>query len=121
MKRKEFFELWIKALRSGKYKQTKGTLEEEKLPNKFYYCCLGVACVVAIENRKKVDYERKNYLPESMVKLLGIDEQGSFESPVIYRGRRYNSLASMNDAGVKFKTIARIIEEQLEAGNFRKP
>lgn len=32
-------ELWVNALRSGKYKQTKSTLR-----NNYGYCCLGVLC-----------------------------------------------------------------------------
>lgn len=33
---------WVDALRSGKYKQTKYSLQDE-----LGFCCLGVACVVA--------------------------------------------------------------------------
>lgn len=37
------FQKWIAALRSGKYKQTKGALQTRQ-----GYCCLGVACKVSI-------------------------------------------------------------------------
>ncbi len=37
---------WVKALRSGKYSQTKEVLE-----NKEGYCCLGVACDIFIEKK----------------------------------------------------------------------
>jgi len=116
MKRREFFELWIKALQSGEYKQTRGTLVKNDK-----YCCLGVACSVAVEMGKKVNYYDFVYLPDSMTKFLGIDEVGRFNTTVKYRGKDYKDLAELNDDGIKFKTIARIIEEQLAAGNFRKP
>ena len=40
------FEKWIKALRSGKYKQTTGTLQDDQ-----GYCCLGVACKVVVKRK----------------------------------------------------------------------
>ena len=39
---------WRRALRSGKYKQTKTTLQDEK-----GYCCLGVACEIFIPKERK--------------------------------------------------------------------
>ncbi len=39
---------WIKALRSGKYKQIQGELETTK-----GFCCLGVACKLEIEKSKQ--------------------------------------------------------------------
>lgn len=36
---------WVEALRSGKYNKTKKVLRNQE-----GYCCLGVACEVAIEN-----------------------------------------------------------------------
>lgn len=42
------FNKWIKALRSGKYSQSKGTLHNEN-----GYCCLGVACSILIPKRKR--------------------------------------------------------------------
>lgn len=118
MKRKDFFELWIKALESGEYRQGKEyLLRNEK------YCCLGVACDVAIkENARKVmEIEYEQVLPETMMYFLGIDDTGSFLTPITHRGVEYDSLAHLNDRGVKFKTIAKIIREQLAAGNFEKP
>ena len=41
---KEDLKIWIKALRSGKFKQGKNRLQESKTE----YCCLGVACKVLI-------------------------------------------------------------------------
>lgn len=40
----EFYR-WVDALRSGKYEQTTGVLQDSK-----GYCCLGVACKVNTKN-----------------------------------------------------------------------
>lgn len=42
----ERVQLWIDALRSGEYKQIKSQLGKDGVG----YCCLGVACEVAIQN-----------------------------------------------------------------------
>lgn len=115
MKRSDFFKLWIKVLESGEFKQTHGVLVDDNGK----YCCLGVACVLANENGEKILFKGKNYLPISMQKLLGINDAGSFKDKVSYRGKQYSDLATMNDAGVRFKTIAKIIVKQLEAKNFK--
>lgn len=48
---------WIKALRSGAYKQAEGVLQADK--DKF--CCLGVACKIFIpEDKIKVNKNRGN-------------------------------------------------------------
>lgn len=47
---KKQFKKWIKALRSGKYKKTTGTLEDE-----YGFCCLGVACKVL--NKSNILYD----------------------------------------------------------------
>lgn len=38
---------WVKALRSGKYRQGKGSLKEENLSGETEFCCLGVLNEVA--------------------------------------------------------------------------
>ena len=40
---------WTKALRSGKYKQRKGLLQDS-----YGYCCLGVACDIFIKDKEKI-------------------------------------------------------------------
>lgn len=42
--------LWYRALKSGQYHQTRGALERYSTAERFEYCCLGVACRVAIAN-----------------------------------------------------------------------
>lgn len=38
---------WVKALRSGKYKQARGQLRREYADGQYAYCCLGALCDIA--------------------------------------------------------------------------
>lgn len=49
---KKYIQKWVKALRSGKYKQTKRALQDSS-----GFCCLGVACKVFIPTKKIVKKE----------------------------------------------------------------
>jgi hypothetical protein len=54
--------LWIEALRSGKYQQTKS-----QLTDRMGHCCLGVACIVAGKtNREIEDDNNLDNFPEVM-------------------------------------------------------
>lgn len=130
MKRSELIEKWLEALESGEYKQGTGVLveglvdtENNKHPK---YCCLGVLCDVVVENHVlkidmiNLDERAQGALPTAVAKLAGLNTLGEFNTLVVYRGKRYSTLAQMNDGGVKFKTIARIIREQLAKKNFAK-
>jgi hypothetical protein len=46
---------WVEALRSGKFKQGIGQLEQVDDEGNSFYCCLGVACVIAEENGVEVE------------------------------------------------------------------
>lgn len=48
---------WVKALRSGKYKQTKYKLQDHR-----GFCCLGVACDIFIPKEKKRFLEKNRCL-----------------------------------------------------------
>jgi hypothetical protein len=126
--------LWVKALRSGKYRQAQGRLRTDG-----GFCCLGVACEVAIADgvdvRRGGDVRAFTYdgaetaLPPSVAGWLG----GLLDNPVVpmrhlpaqaqaavRRGpfgnsdvRTAISLAELNDAGVPFTDIADIIERSL--------
>ncbi len=118
MKKLEFIELWLQALESGKYKQGKEYLWTKN--NR--YCCLGVACVVAQENgvRKiKIEQNREELLPKNMSNFLNMSPDGRFKCPIDYNKKEYTGLADLNDRGITFKTIARIIREQIKAKNFK--
>lgn len=93
----------IEALRSGKYKQTRGTLADET-----GMCCLGVLCDIWIDD---VDWEWQPHLqawalggvyfkmpPQSLAGLLPA-------SPSVY--------SSMNDTGSSFEEIADRMEADL--------
>ena len=74
---KEHMRLWVDALRSGEFTQTKGVNyrpepfegDEDLEPQPAGYCCLGVACEVAVKNGFVfMDYTTDEPLPA--------DEQG---------------------------------------------
>lgn len=111
---------WVKALRSGKYKQTTGTLtqldDKEKVIG---HCCLGVLCELAVADKiiKKhsgkchVTYDGKDdLLPEKVRKWVGLrTNNGGLDSLV----EGVKNLASLNDYPKKsFKFIARVIEQK---------
>ena len=88
---------WIKALESGRYKQTQENLELDGR-----YCCLGVLCkTMRIDPqtaKSSFDYE---LLSESVLEKVGLTktEQGT--------------LAGMNDNGKSFREIAAYIRANL--------
>jgi hypothetical protein len=109
-------QLWVKALRSGKYSQGRDSLQTEG-----GYCCLGVACVVA----EKEGISVRRYGP-----LVGCGEGikgnslASQEAVKVWLGMRtgvgamhtlgYRSLSDLNDTGTTFKDIADLIESEPE-------
>jgi len=134
--RKEVMVKWVKALRSGKFKQGQGTLKQFNKQGQTQHCCLGVLCELYNETMKKnkkktlpetvCDNDRdfsygycrfggkKEDLPKDVMKWAGIgNSMGEFttDDPVY---DQYN-LADLNDTGRKFKTIANIIEKNYES------
>ncbi len=112
---------WIDALRSGKYKQTSSHLS---LDGKF--CCLGVACEVAIANGVKLKVRE---ITECFGQYKTYDRKGSFPPLPVLRwlgfktgfkkGRKVRefaqALAVLNDyKGKSFKAIAKVIAEAPE-------
>lgn len=101
---------WVEALRSGKYKQAKNVLYDEKTGG---YCCLGVACQLYNEEfpEDKVNTgegETQDLSSEycEVRKWLGLLScTGHLVSGL-------GSLAELNDKGVDFTEIANIIEAQ---------
>lgn len=97
---------WLKALRSGKYKQT-----EDKLKDKKGFCCLGVLCDIHRKENKKrwlhnSYYDEDLTLPEEIVSWSGLP---SYNPIIDYRS---NTLADLNDEGKTFEEIADVIEKQ---------
>lgn len=133
---KKIADKWVKALRSGKYKQ--GQYMLEYVDNKSTkYCCLGVLCDLYQKEQKakkkktlksklssNCDYkydcvvygkDNYNHLPHTVQKWAGMkDEVGEFElSDEETEG--YSSLAELNDqACYNFKRIATFIEKNYD-------
>lgn len=120
MKREELIEKWLEALESGKYKQGKECLVREDEKGR-RYCCLGVVCLIAKQDMQELMDEHALTLPMKIRGILKMGGEGDFVTPIKYKGEEYISLANLNDRGVRFKTIARIIREQMTKGNFKKP
>lgn len=94
---------WVKALRSGKYKQGHGELKTTTAYDKILrdnvkleqpqFCCLGVArdLRLTIQAKDGVEFVSCSFLPQEI----------------------QDTLAKMNDNGESFKTIAAYIEKNL--------
>lgn len=122
--KKEIKEKWIKALRSGEYKQGQYQL---KSGNNF--CCLGVLC----DLHRKEDpgkrewysgdqyyYSEKKILPNEVIKWAGIKGQNA-RNPTLKVEGKGQHIASLNDGVLildvshpySFTELADLIEEQL--------
>lgn len=124
---------WVKALRSGKYKQGQGLLKQTTIKDKTYHCCLGVLCELynnEMRKSKKKTLSEQEYdgihnfnkqrecLPKLVQKWAGLhSKMGDFRdvdrSDITSYGD-FASLADMNDLGRSFKQIARTIEKEWE-------
>lgn len=115
--------LWIKALKSGKYKQ--GTECLRKV-NKF--CCLGVLSdLYAKENKIKWKKDKESYrlfnegyvLPSMVREWAGLDghNPGVLITEKIKKkidcNWKSSSLSNLNDKGCNFKQIAECIDKSL--------
>ena len=120
---------WVKALRSGEYRQGKGSLCNENVTSgECVYCCLGVACDILIEG----DWTKPPHLTvwgidkyEEFVMPATGDKQGwgftettSFPSLKILKKMGLHTiyaqeLAELNDKGWSFERIANKIERDL--------
>jgi len=107
---------WVKALRSGDYKQCRGVLRDS-LDKNAGFCCLGVLCDIspnAIGKWRKMlntdsmvwfgngPQSRYGNLPDSVRKWSGINSANGYINRI--------SLAKNNDIGKTFNEIADIIE-----------
>lgn len=103
---------WVKALRSGKYKQCKGALREGN-PGAHRYCCLGVLTDLCAKKRKKsfslyMDSFNET-LSDKVKNWAGLDEN----DPNVYYGCGRVRISTVNDQGTNFNEIADLIEKQL--------
>lgn len=116
--------LWIQALRSGEFKQGLTSLCQKREKQKTYrYCCLGVACEVAIQNGVYLNIEEEALCGDVYVYYNGESEKLANKLDVVRRwlGLRKSSIKGelrdpveeliyMNDEGKSFKTIANELE-----------
>jgi hypothetical protein len=111
--KKSIAKKWVKALRSGEYKQGFGKLN---LSGRF--CCLGVLCELAVksgvdvpvthEGPAKVYAFNSDTLPQVVMEWAGMKSQdGTYRTDT-------NCLAEMNDSGRSFDYLANIIERNVE-------
>lgn len=111
-------ERWLTALRSGKYPQGKGWLNQD---GKF--CCLGVLAEIAVEDgvvqpdpdRGVVRYRSRDgiiahsFLSPALMEWSGIaDDEGEF----LNEQDNYEQLTTLNDRGMSFNDIADVIEKR---------
>lgn len=109
---------WAEALRSGKYKQGRNTLRYSD-----EFCCLGVACDIAIENGVALTVAQDEYgewtyggkadvLPPSVQEWLCLRTANAAPKGEIEG--EHESLAGYNDGGGTFEEIAAVIESEPE-------
>ena len=101
---------WLKALRSGRYKQATGALRVGD-----GYCCLGVLCDLARKSQvgeweytEEFDGE-SGELPPSVVAWAGLPGP----DPEVMDKRHPRTLSDLNDRGANFERIAALIEKGL--------
>ena len=117
---------WVKALRSGKFKQIKGSLVALNNDKPMGYCCLGVLCEVS--DVPLNHFKTYDSLSGDLSQRCGIENpEGEIEETQnlpyddinkkkikIRVGNKYKgfvSLAVANDFGASFKSIATWIEK----------
>lgn len=97
---------WVKALRSGKYEQGQGCLQESGK-----YCCLGVLCDVYDKNlwmSSIFTKDIKSYLGEEYCVPIEVRDEIRFDSD------KQDKLIEYNDnKGWSFKKIAAYIDRYL--------
>jgi hypothetical protein len=133
--KKEIAKKWVKALRSGKYKQGKGYLKQFNNKHEPKHCCLGVLCELYNDTMKK-NHKKSLYVEEMVDGSDGTDfirfdlSDGGLPKAVrqwagiacalgdftVEKDNYYieECLADLNDSGKKFSTIANIIEKNVE-------
>src|SRR5271165_2259693 len=100
--KKHVMKKWVAALRSGKYKQTRGRLHNKRGGG---YCCLGVLCEISGMEFNPND----GMIPYSVENWSGLRTRKGSCADTNLRGE---SLASYNDhSKLSFKAIANIIEK----------
>jgi hypothetical protein len=114
----DFKAAWVAALRSGEYPQTRGRLRDRQ-----GYCCIGVACDVALKmgmlNKLSRWHEIDNEIQEfnnGFISGVGMPPPDVSDAFFVNDGYNFVSsrgtLDAMNDRGASFEEIADIIERE---------
>ena len=100
---------WVKALTSGKYKQGAGQLCNYDCGNP-RYCCLGV--LSDIQGRLMNGSDGQFYLSEDNPNFYILRNKGIFPAQIqtAMGISRQNDIAELNDSGVSFEDIAKVID-----------
>lgn len=121
---------WVQALRSGEYKQGTGVLHAERADGTHEFCCLGVACDLAVKDgvemsiEREVDIERGGHtifydtdggvLPRAVSNWLGLSDKHLAGNPNL-PSEDLQSLSILNDQrGYGFEEIAYAIERDAD-------
>jgi hypothetical protein len=100
---------WVRALRSGRYKQGQGQLKVVDQKGNTRFCCLGVLCDLHSKQTgikwQGIHYmDEKGVLPSRVMKWAGL----KYTDPQL---TIHQAAADLNDNGKRFKTIAKLIEK----------
>jgi hypothetical protein len=126
---------WVKALRSGKYKQGRGLLKQFDKHGEARHCCLGVLCELYNQDMKKQKKKTlcveddlfTSPLTNKLVKSSAFDDECELlptsvknwaelrsNDGAVFSGDKFLCLSEANDNGKRFTTIANIIEQNVE-------
>ena len=121
--KKKIADMWVKALRSGKFKQ--GTdalclLNDSKKPQ---YCCLGVLCEI-YNQEHKIKLKTNTVVTSGVGKIRSYNDSTDVPPLKVQRwaglrtetgeitGSNGVGLVPLNDNGSSFKKIAKVIQEE---------
>lgn len=99
---------WVKALKSGKYKQVKGTLKGVRPDGEVGYCCLGVLCDLYIKDRKKnkkglgcefIDLDPVNISYRNCTPLWEVDGEDGLLPYVVAEWAGFNTISDNWNTG----------------------
>jgi hypothetical protein len=122
--KKNIMQKWVKALRSGEYRQTAGALRRPHEDGGYGYCCLGVLCDLYRKEKKKgwtadlADPPPSAGFPENEVPSVKVCKWAglSAKNPSVDFDDDEASLAALNDdRGFSFAQIANVIEENYKS------
>lgn len=127
---KQRLKLWVDALRNAQFAQGTGSLASRKIDGTFEYCCLGVACEVAMANGLEVQTDMRGAfgtlkaydgsdltLPFTVVGWYGL----SGKDPLLRDGLEDLASSLNDDFGWDFDQIANAIVTTYELEETNEP